>query len=1119
MRYFLFFTLFSGFGIFVYFSVPFSAVNDKSLSNSKNIKPAAAYERQEFFLKKRLATGQEHLPMNAYASAQNILQDRISFSTNSAQLLSKNSSKQEKMATAWQWMGPGNVGGRTRSLVFNPVDDNIMYAGGVSGGVWKTTDAGASWQAIGDKMANINIGVIAIDPVQPKTLYVGTGELYRKTLRPYSNMTGAGIFKSIDGGETWIQLMASNSENFMYVSDIVISQSNHKRLYAATNTGVWRSDDGGISFSQSLFPNDGLGNSMYEGCNDLSIRTDKSDDWLLVSCASRSTDDRYYLPGLLPTACNGQPCDARIYLNKNAQSSTEWNVVLTESGMGRTQMSIHQANQDIIYASSSSTNRGPDLNGDFQGDLANGLHAIFRSDDGGQTWQATLRNTNATILNTQLFSYAEGALNIQCGGTSNWYYSAGWYNQAIAVDPINPNTVWVAGMEVYRSDDGGHNFGMASHWDALFFNDASVAGAYVHADQHSIVFHPHYDGTNNKKMFTTNDGGIAFTNDNTQRVIYGETAPCVPPTDGVKWGNLNNNYGVTQFYTGDVAADGSFFIAGAQDNGTQLGSAASGVNNWQHIFGGDGSELAINPNNSNNLYASSQYANLVKSFDKGQTWSFAANGVNGRFIFITPFLLDHNNPNRLYLGGQYLWRSNDQGENWQVISPSLGNNYNDMISAMTINPNNPQHMLYGNRTHIYKNTQVLNNNPANSQTSSSPREGWVSSLAIDPNNSQVAYATYSTFGGTHVFKSTDGGSSWLPLDGSNDGKLPDVPVHSLVIDPNNSQRLYIGTDLGVFVSLDGGEHWLVENTGFSQVITERLVVSSPQDNSTPYLFAFTYGRGVWRVPLNDLDAQVDYSINSQISGLWYNPEQSGHGLQIEIIEQNNQEKLYVSWYSYLNGEPIWLTGIGEIDKNQSTIDVLITTGTNFPGNGFDAQEVQRIPWGQLQLDFSDDDNGQLSWSSVLDDYNNGSIAIKKITTIGQNNPSNGISACESGTWYNSSQNGHGFMLEVLDNSPTQTQMIMTWFTYHQGKQYWIIAIGDVNGNTAQLDATVSSGSSFPPDFNADDIDRTNWGTLTFTKIDDENATISWNPVLAGFTSDSIDVTRITHISDHNCSNE
>ncbi len=131
---------------------------------------------------------------------------------------------------------------------------------------------------------------------------------------------------------------------------------------------------------------------------------------------------------------------------------------------------------------------------------------------------------------------------------------------------------------------------------------------------------------------------------------------------------------------------------------------------------------------------------------------------------------------------------------------------------------------------------------------SRPRAGWVSWLAFDPRDPDVVYATYARFGGRHVWKSEDGGVSWQPLDGSGDGHLPNIPVHALVVDPGDSRRLYLGTDLGVFVSLDGGASWAVENTGFAAAVTESLAIA-PNPGGRPWLFAFTHGRGAWRVEL------------------------------------------------------------------------------------------------------------------------------------------------------------------------------------------------------------------------------------------------------------------------------
>lgn len=1099
-------------------------------------KPAAAYQRQKYFLDKRLANNMDQLPIDPYRTAINAISNQAVFSTHSGRMLNHSEKTQNKETlanTAWQWLGPGNVGGRTRALLFHPQQHETMYAAGVSGGVWKTDNAGQQWRPLADNMANINVGALAIDVTDPNTLYAGTGELYRKTLRPYSSMTGAGIFKTTDGGESWFQLQVTVNEDFLYVSDLVISPNNHKRLYAATNSGVWRSDDGGISFEQTLNPVNQQGQNIYEGCNDLSIRTDKSDDWLLVSCASRSTDDRYYLPGLLPEVCEG-PCDARIYVNTAAQSSDDWQVVLTEPGMGRTEMSIHQANQDIIYASSANTDGGPDLNNDGNPDLHNGLHAIFRSNDGGISWHATLRNTSFNLLNTQLFSYADGALAEYCNDDT-WYYSAGWYNQAIVVSPVDPNVVWVGGMEIYRSDDGGQNFGMASDWDADWHannsNNSAYDGAYVHADQHVLMFHPEYDGINNRSLYAANDGGVFLTDDDSLPVKYGTDAPCLPATDGVQWRSINNNYGITQFYAGDVFADGKSYLAGAQDNGTQFGSDAAGVNNWFSVNGGDGADLAINPTDDNNFYVASQNANIQRTTDGGNhftsLWTLASQSptitpwhtsdpsVPNR-IFITPYEIDHNQPNRIFLGGQKLWRSDDQGNSWHTASPDAGYEYNDLISALAIAPGNSNRVIYANNKIISVVNNALDESGLFNVAFSRPRTGWVSSLAFEPGNQDVAYATYSTFGGKHVWKSTNGGIRWSAIDGTGSGQLPDVPVHKLVVDPDNFDRLYIGTDLGVFVSIDGGENWAVENTGFSQVIVEDLVIREPAQGGPAQLFAFTYGRGVWRVPLTELDAEADFEISDNVSGIWYKSDQSGHGLQIEVINLNGIKAVLAAWYVYSEGEPIWLIGVGEINGNEVDIDLNITSNTGFPVADFDASDIIQSPWGSIKLVFDTDQTGQLIWSSILPEFNNGSMAVERLTQIAnpELNPT-GINACHSGSWFDPAQDGHGFMTEVIQ-AGEGLNLLMTWYTYVDGKQYWLLANGPITGSTATLAAISGSGTNFPTDFDASEVILTDWGDLTVTLLDNNNMNVTWDSLLAGFPAAEIDATRLTQLSGYPC---
>src|SRR5262249_48136732 len=156
--------------------------------------------------------------------------------------------EQQKLGT-WTWLGPGNIGGRTRAIVINPIDTNVMYAAGVSGGIWKSANAGVSWTPIGDLLPNIPVSSLVLDPVNPNVIYAGSGEGFAIGSVNNVNITGAhrglGIFKSTDAGSHWVRLPGTDNENFYYVNKLVISKSDSKRIYAATETGVWRSLDGG----------------------------------------------------------------------------------------------------------------------------------------------------------------------------------------------------------------------------------------------------------------------------------------------------------------------------------------------------------------------------------------------------------------------------------------------------------------------------------------------------------------------------------------------------------------------------------------------------------------------------------------------------------------------------------------------------------------------------------------------------------------------------------------------------------------------------------------------------------------------------------------------------------
>jgi photosystem II stability/assembly factor-like uncharacterized protein len=206
-------------------------------------------EAAEFFRLKRLPEGATELPVEKYFEAQEQMRTMPQYSTVEDRMLPARAAmnKQDLEALpAWTELGPNNVGGRTRALLIHPTNPSVMYAAGVSGGVWKTTNGGALWTPLADLMANIAVNSLAMDPKNPNVIYAGTGEGYFNI----DGIRGAGVFKTTDGGATWTRLASTTTEDFYYVNDIVVSPTSSQRLYAATGAGVFRSLDGGASWTR-----------------------------------------------------------------------------------------------------------------------------------------------------------------------------------------------------------------------------------------------------------------------------------------------------------------------------------------------------------------------------------------------------------------------------------------------------------------------------------------------------------------------------------------------------------------------------------------------------------------------------------------------------------------------------------------------------------------------------------------------------------------------------------------------------------------------------------------------------------------------------------------------------
>ncbi|MGH9843470.1 MAG: BACON domain-containing protein, partial [Blastocatellia bacterium] len=450
--------------------------------------------------------------------------------------------------------------------------------------------------------------------------------------------------------------------------------------------------------------------------------------------------------------------------------------------------------------------------------------------------------------------------SLSCSPETSDFRAQAWLTNVIAVDPVNPDRVWVGGIDLFRSDDGGANWGIASYWYANGVLKPRAA-AYTHADQMVLAFHPRYNGTSNRTLFVTNDGGVYRTGD---ALAATSTAPCNPAGAGIVWSSLNNNFGVTQFYHGAPYPNGATYFGGTQDNGTLRGSDASGAGAWNEIHFGDGGYVAVDPLNTNTLFAENTGLSIHKSTDGGATFRPAISGITesrNDFLFITPFAMDPSDPRRLWTGGFFIWRTGNGAEQWEraaAITAGLGS-----VSAIAVAPADSNYVLAGMSTgEVLRTTTGLSSGASTIWPYTSPRpNAFISSVAFDPINKNTVYATSSTFGGAHVFKSMNGGANWTALDGAGAGRIPDIPVHAIVIDPANTQRLYAGADLGVFVSTNGGATWAVENTGFANVVTESLALNVV-DGQTQ-LFAFTFGRGGWRVATNTAGCNFSLSAPSQ----------------------------------------------------------------------------------------------------------------------------------------------------------------------------------------------------------------------------------------------------------------
>ncbi len=685
-------------------------------------------------------------------------------------------------STPWVFTGPTNIGGRITDIEIPGGDLQTIYIGASTGGVLKTTDGGVTWTNLFQNIPVVSIGDIAIDPANTDILYVGTGEANSSSFSFWGN----GIYKSYDAGQSWQHL---GLENSAYIGRVLVDHSNSQRVFVAAcgylfsysdQRGVYRSEDGGTTWERTLYLTDST------AAIDL-VQHPVNPDILYAAMWERSRGLEYR---------NSFGATSGIW--KTVDGGDTWteltNGLMAGQAVGRIGITLCKSQPDVLYA--------------FY-DLPNFEVAVFRTEDGGQSWT---RTNDSELL----------------GMNSNF----GWYFGQIRVDPVDPYSVFVMGVPLYASHTGGGS------WFEISNN--------IHVDHHAMVID---EATST--IFEGNDGGLY-----------------VSDTYGSSWSKINN-LPITQFYAIDIDYQQPERIyGGTQDNNT-IRTRTGAVDDWEAILGGDGMYTLVDYTNSNIIYAEYQWGNLYRSdnggnnmIDIGQNWE------NERTNWSSPLAMHPEDPTILYFGTYRIWKTFNRGNSWTPFSEDLTqgiDQYFHTITTIAISPIDPSIVIVG--TGDGKVQVSTNDGLTWTDVSSGIPNRWVTRVAPDPFDSQTIYATLSGFRWDeplpHVYKSTNLGQTWTAISGNLSG----FPVNDIVLDPDIPDKIIVATDAGLYCSDDGGATWSWVWSDLPAVPTYALKIHVP----TRTLVAGTYGLSTYSADLDDIVVGVSDIKHRTESRLTVNP--------------------------------------------------------------------------------------------------------------------------------------------------------------------------------------------------------------------------------------------------------
>ena len=781
-------------------------------------------------------------------------------------IFAKTLPKSTSMSKAnWVHRGPYNVGGRTRAFAIDILDENTLFAGGASGGMFRSTDSGQSWTMTTEPNQLHNVTCVSQDKRTGKedTWYFGSGELRGSSASGGgAYYQGNGIYKSTDNGLSWdsLSITATNTpqsfdSDFDFIWNIETDPSNDSLdvIYAATYGSIYRSENGGNTWNLEL----GGGNTYY---NNVEITS----------------------TGVVYATLSSDGVDKGIWRSEDGQNWTNITDSLFPPVYGRIAIGINPSNEDEVYFLAAETdNYGQHTNVFF----------------GGETWTSLWKYEANTGVWTDL------SLNIPANQATSFdnFNAQGGYDLLVKVHPANSNVIYIGGTNLWRSTDGFTSPNNSMIIGGYFIGSVEGDGNWGvyenhHPDQHDLLFLP----SNDSVMLSATDGGV-FKSYNTFQ-------------DTVHWTSLNNGYYTTQLYGVTVSrnANSNVIHGGFQDNGNFINFSANPTSHWNMPFNGDGCFGGI-ADNEEDFYLTIQRGVMYKMKLDTNAERLAFNRMDPisadstNYMFINPMVMDDNSDIIYWAEGHKFWRNNDASNipynnshqksdlGWHLFSDSLPSN-SLKISVIETSKNPANVVYFGTQNkYIYRIDNADIGDPPLNMITNIPTgtNAYCSDIAINPDDADEIMIVYSNYSQYSLFHSMDAGASWTKVAGnleqnpSGSGNGPSCRTAEII--PLGNDTLYlVGTSVGLYgtANLDG------TNTVWKQIASQTIgsvvVEFLTYRQNDGLLVVGTHGNGIYQTNISSVGdvLAMDEKQNS-LSDITLFPNPTTNKLTLSFTAQEN----------------------------------------------------------------------------------------------------------------------------------------------------------------------------------------------------------------------------------------